>query len=259
MSRRAEFVRCVEEIADSCPRYRIGGDGRDGTCDCVGLAIGALRRMGIRYGGEHSSNWLPRREAVEVWEIGSVRQLTMGDVVLKARGSADPRYDLPKRFRGGRDDLDYYHAGVVTGTEPLEITHMTTPTIKRDHTLGRWSHAMMFKQLQGREENEMEEKALFRATVTTKDDPLRIRRAPETGEVIGHAPIGAMVDVLEDGSWPKIRYQGIVGYASRAFLQAELGKDDLPEGVEEGNVTTLIEKSTGQVIQLIGRWREAED
>ena len=40
------FLERVEEIAREKPRYRKGGSGRDGTCDCIGLIIGALRRAG---------------------------------------------------------------------------------------------------------------------------------------------------------------------------------------------------------------------
>lgn len=33
-----------------------GGDGSDGTCDCVGLGIGALRRGGVNYKSLHGTN-----------------------------------------------------------------------------------------------------------------------------------------------------------------------------------------------------------
>ena len=257
---RNTYAKYAEEIAKEKPAYRLGGDGSDGTCDCIGLGIGAMRRGGIPYNGLHGTNWAARHEAVELWNVQSAEQLRIGDTLLKAREPGDPRWNLPERYRDDPDQRDYYHAGIVTSIYPLRITHMTSPTAKVDTTLGAWRYGFLFRQLQEGEEVMQEEtQAICRAVVITKDDPLRIRRAPETGEVIGHAPIGATVDVLDDGEWAKIRYQGIIGYASRAFLQAELGKDDLPEGVEEGNVTTLIEVSTGQVIRLVGRWHEAKD
>ena len=40
------FIAQVEAIAQASPVYRPGGDGSDGTCDCIGLVIGAIRRAG---------------------------------------------------------------------------------------------------------------------------------------------------------------------------------------------------------------------
>ena len=42
-------------------------------------------------------------------------------------------YALPERYKKGPDQRDYYHVGVVTAVEPLEITpvsytHLTLPT-----------------------------------------------------------------------------------------------------------------------------------
>ena len=36
----------VDEIAAEGPSYKLGHDGSDGTCDCIGLIIGAIRRAG---------------------------------------------------------------------------------------------------------------------------------------------------------------------------------------------------------------------
>ena len=36
------FIAQVEAIAQASPVYRLGGDGSDGTCDCIGLVIGCL-------------------------------------------------------------------------------------------------------------------------------------------------------------------------------------------------------------------------
>ena len=255
---RNTYAKYAEEIAKEKPAYRLGGDGSDGTCDCIGLGIGAMRRGGIPYNGLHGTNWAARHEAVELWDVQSAEQLRIGDTLLKAREPGDPRWNLPKRYRDDPDQRDYYHAGIVTSIHPLRITHMTSPTAKVDTTLGAWRYGFLFRQLQEDSGEDMleETQAICRAVVITKDDPLHIRRAPVTGEVIGHVPIGATVDVLEDGEWAKIRWNGVTGYASRAFLQPEFEDDELPEEVD---VTTLIEESTGQVIQLIGRWHEAKD
>lgn len=40
------FLSEVAKIKSEAPTYREGGDGSDGTCDCIGLVIGAIRRAG---------------------------------------------------------------------------------------------------------------------------------------------------------------------------------------------------------------------
>lgn len=42
----AAFLEQFETICATKPDYRIGGSGTDGTCDCIGLIIGAVRRAG---------------------------------------------------------------------------------------------------------------------------------------------------------------------------------------------------------------------
>lgn len=53
---REQYVAKCLEIHSEQPEYQIGRDGTKGKCDCVGLGIGALRRMGIEYSGLHGSN-----------------------------------------------------------------------------------------------------------------------------------------------------------------------------------------------------------
>lgn len=52
----AKFLERVKAIADANPTYRTGGDGSDGTCDCIGLIMGAI---GKKY-DMHSTNYFAR-------------------------------------------------------------------------------------------------------------------------------------------------------------------------------------------------------
>lgn len=261
MSRsRTAYATTVRTCAEEMPTYRIGGDGSDGTCDCVGLGIGALRRMGIKYTGEHSSNWAARREAVELWEIQSVSQLRIGDNTLKAYEPDDPKWNLPERFRSYKDKRDYYHMGVVISVDPLQIVHCTDPTCKVDTKLGKWSHAFMWRQLSeaidGGEtvEEERAMDALYEARVVLNESKVLNIRAGRGAKYrdIGDVPNGATVKVLEDGSWPLIEYEGLQGYVSGEYL-AEI----VPEA-EPVKTTTLV-SDEGTVIVLQGVWRVAED
>lgn len=51
-----EFLTNVRRIQAADPRYRLGRDGSDGYCDCIGLVIGAIRRSGGQWRGIHGTN-----------------------------------------------------------------------------------------------------------------------------------------------------------------------------------------------------------
>ena len=265
---RQSYAKVVRIIAEEQPSYRIGGDSRDGTCDCVGLGIGALRRMGVEYDGEHSTNWAARREAVELWEIMSVSQLRIGDNVLKAYEPGEKGWDLPERFKTYKDKHDYYHMGVVVSVAPLQIVHCTDPTCKVDTKLGKWSYAFMWRQLSNaidapKQENPAqgdkveEEKTmepLYEARVVLSESKVLNIRAGRGVKYrdIGDVPDGATVKVLEDGDWPLIEYEGLQGFMSGEYLQ-----ENMPEH-EPVKTTTLISED-GTPIVLQGVWRVTED
>ena len=224
-----EFVKRVLEIADTNPTYRTRGDGSDGTCDCIGLIMGAL-------GGKfdmHSTNWFCRYQlAIEPQPITDEEELQLGDLVLKARGETNPRYDLHERYKpGGRyytngDLLDYYHVGVVTGTEPLVITHCTEigliNGIAKDHTLEGWTHIGMVDDMEY--EGQWDEPAPVHdiAIVYSEDgNPVRMRKAPTTAsETIVKVPKGAQVEVVENAEgWSTILWNGKRGYMMSEFLR----------------------------------------
>lgn len=146
-----QFLNKVAVIKATNPKYRQPGDGSDGTCDCIGLVIGAIRRCGLKWTGIHGSNWAARREAVNFRQITDASQLELGDIVLKGCAPGTSGYALPGRYRqGGQyyngDLTDYYHAGVVTSVNPLNITHMSSK-ITVDKKLGKWNYAFRAKVL----------------------------------------------------------------------------------------------------------------
>lgn len=155
----AKFLEMVQAIVALKPTYRQPGDGSDGTCDCIGLIIGAIRRMGLKWTGIHGSNWAARKELVQLQKITSIGDLALGDVVLKAYEQGESGWRLPARYQKGgsyyNGDLkDYYHAGVVTKVSggTVEITHMTSPTIKvltagSLKALGKWGYHGQLKIL----------------------------------------------------------------------------------------------------------------
>lgn len=218
MSLREEYVKKVLEIHSEQPEYKLGGDGSNGECDCVGLGIGALRRMGIEYKQLHGSNWAARNEAVELWKIKNISDLCVGDNVLKAYAPGDPKWALPDRYSKDSDQNDYYHFGVVVGVNPLRICHCTSPTTKIDTTLGNWSHAFLWRQL-AESVQEVDMVAICKKMVQLNSGWLNLRNGPSANDTdIGDVPNGAIVEVLVDGDWPFIRYNGKTGYVSCKYL-----------------------------------------
>ena len=152
------FLAMIAKIKSLNPAYKQPGSGEDGTCDCIGLIIGAIRRMGLKWTGIHGSNYAARYQTVDLEYISSMTDLELGDVVYKAcdskgivkkacnAGTTTHKYDLPSRYKNGGayhngDLLDYYHAGAVTSVNPLKITHMTSPQMKVDSNLnGGWNY-----------------------------------------------------------------------------------------------------------------------
>ena len=139
------FLERVEEIAREKPRYRKCGSGKDGTYDCIGLIIGALRRAGATWTGIHGSNYAARKETTDLREIRSASELQPGELIFKHTRPGQKSYDLPARYRKGGSDyngdlLDYYHVGVVLSAAPLRICHVTGTGAELDTSLGKWSH-----------------------------------------------------------------------------------------------------------------------
>ena len=147
----SDFLKQVAVIKVINPTYRQPGDGSDGTCDCIGLIIGAIRRCGLKWTGIHGSNYAARKQSVNFRKVSSAADLELGDVVLKGYDPSNSNYNLPARYKKGGayyngDLTDYYHAGVVTSLNPLNITHMSAG-MTVDKKLGKWGYAMRAKPL----------------------------------------------------------------------------------------------------------------
>lgn len=220
----AEFVANVKRIADSMPSYRTGGDGSDGTCDCIGLVMGAVQKEYPM----HSTNYFARFEVDEMVKVEDAAELLAGDLVFKTRSQSNPRYDLHERYReGGRyyktgDLLDYYHVGAITSVHPLEITHCTQSNnvdgIAYDTTLDGWTHVAKWT---GETEDETNAVQTVMRVYAENQKPVRMRKRPDTSaETIIEVPVGELVQVLEEAAgWAKIRYINDSGYMMREFLK----------------------------------------
>ena len=218
------FIAQVEAIAQASPVYRLGGDGSDGTCDCIGLVIGAIRRAGGSWTGTHGSNYAARYEMRELLPVTDVGELCLGDVVYKARTPGQAGYALPERYKKTPDQRDYYHVGVVTATIPLEITHCTGPGIVRDTKLGKWAYRGRLEKVDYDGAEVVENMVQTATVVADSGDDVKMRSTPsKTDGLYYKVPVGATVQVASvDGKWAKVRYQDRTGYMMVEYLEMDV-------------------------------------
>lgn len=216
------FLAAIEEIKSLNPKYKLGHDGDDGYCDCVGMVIGAARRCGKTWSGIHGSNWAVRHYTANLHEVFSDSDLKLGDLVYKAREPGDEYYDLPSRYDDDDDKKDYYHIGVVTQVNPLQITHCTKSGlidgITVDKKRGKWEWAGTLTLIDG--EDEVIEMAQTATVVAKSGSNVNMRKTPaKTGLLVDRVPVGATVTVnSNNGEWAQIVYNGQTGYMMSEFL-----------------------------------------
>lgn len=252
------FIAQVEAIAQASPVYRLGGDGSDGTCDCIGLVIGAIRQAGGAWMGTHGSNYAARYEMRELLPVTDAGELCLGDVVYKARTPGQAGYALPERYKNDPDQRDYYHVGVVTATSPLEITHCTGPGIVRDTKLGKWVYRGRLKKVDY-DGTEVVETMVQTAKVTAASgSAVKMRSKPSASDrLYWEVPVGAEVQVAEvTGSWAKVRYGDRTGYMMAAFLDMD-GQEAPEEGgsaesVAGGGLVTVQRAALQEVYDALG-------
>lgn len=247
MISKDKFLEKVQEIAASKPSYELGQDGSDGTCDCIGLIIGATRRAGGSWTGIHGSNYAARYEMRELLPATDAGELNPGDVVYKARTPGQAGYALPERYKNDPDQRDYYHVGVVTATSPLEITHCTSPGVVRDTKLGKWTYRGRLKKVDYDGTEGMDTMVQTATVVADSGSKVKMRSKPSTSSgLYWDVPVGAVVQVTSlDGAWAKVRYSDRTGYMMTQFLSI----DAPTQGTEQttpGNTT----ENTSDIISI---------
>ena len=222
------FLAKVEEIAAEEPAYRLGGYGRDGTCDCIGLIIGAIRRCGGNWPHTHGSNYAARNQTENLRKISSISDLEVGDLVYKAREPGDEKYDLPASYSSDPDKRDYCHVGVVLSVLPLRIRHMTSPKPKVDTSIGKWKYHGWCKKISRdggavlpAEGGTMGE--LVYISGGNPNAPINMRSGEGTDrKILKEIPQGSEAELLTYGEkWSKIIYKGTEGYVSSVFVRKQ--------------------------------------
>ena len=243
---RERFLEKVEEIAQSNPSYKEGRDGSDGTCDCIGLIIGAIRRAGGAWNRIHGSNYAARYEMRELLPVMDTGELNLGDAVYKARMPGEVGYALPERYKNDPDQRDYYHVGVVTAVEPLEITHCTGPGIVRDTKLGRWTYRGRLEKVDYDGTEVVETMVQTATVVADSGDDVKMRSTPsQTDGLYWKVPVGDKVQVAYvEGEWAKVRHQGRTGYMMVEYLEMD---------AQEPTASGSSSESTGGELIIVQR------
>ena len=221
------FIRGLYSIYEEQPKYRTGGDGSDGTCDCIGMGRGALKREGVEnVTGMNGTNYAARHTILDLQRLKKKEQLKVGDVVLKTRDKDDKDMRLPDQYRKGGNDYsqkwgetNFTHIGYVVSVNPLRIMHMTSPTAKIDTSLGNWKY---FGRLPWVDYEEEDKLVIDWATVwAEKGSTVKMRAKPSTMcRLYWEVPVGAQVVLMnKEETWSEIIYAGQSGYMMTKFLR----------------------------------------
>lgn len=237
-----KFLSMVALIKSLNPAYKQPGDGSNGVCDCIGLIIGAIRRMGLKWTGIHGSNYAARYQIVNLQKITALSEIQMGDVMLKAYEKGHKKWDLPSRYWAGKqyyngDLKDYYHAGAITSLSPITITHMTSPRMKtltiktmNDLVKNNWLYHGQAKPIVEAAGGKIETPSLPPATtpstgsmavvVAESGGTVNMRaKASTSGRVIMRIKLGTTVEIIAPGEkWAEIQNGNRTGFMMAEFL-----------------------------------------
>lgn len=238
------FLRGVDAIAEEKPTYKLGHDGSDGTCDCIGLIIGAIRRAGGKWTGTHGSNWAARNAMDTLHAVTEPVDLQVGQAVFKAAEPGQSGYNLPDRYNGDADTRDYYHVGVVRSVSPLEIVHCTGPGIVYDNKLGKWNYAGWLRMVSRGNEEEEATGMQTAVVIAESGSTVNLRKTPH-GALEDRVPVGSTAQLLDtmDG-WARIATNGKTGWMDLKYLRMQdSGEPDTSGGADgtgaDGDMITV--------------------
>ena len=268
------YAEGVKSIYVEQPAYELGHDGSDGKCDCIGMCRGGLIREGVtgikNMGG---TNMAARKVIENLQLIQASAQLLVGDVVLKTRDKDDKSMPLPDKYRKGGSEYsekwgetNFTHIGTVTRINPLEITHMTSPTAKVDKSIKNWKYFGELPWIRYKDAPEPEPEPdllteLDMAIVVAENGSTVKMRAKPTQDckMYWDVPIGAEVIVDEwdaktdrrGNVWSLITWEARVGFMMKQYLL------DVPEDRGETWTVTIPGLTKEQATKICAEWSEA--
>ena len=225
-----KYVDGVNSIYTEKPKYEVGHDGSDGFCDCIGMCRGGLKRAGATdITNMRGTNQAARRAIDNLARIEYVSSLRVGDVVLKTRNKDDPDMPLPDKYRKGGAEYDpacgetnFTHIGTITCKNPLEITHMTTPTAKKDKSIKGWTYfgRLPWVDCDSEPEPQPTPEPTTAVVYAHTGNTVNMRKFPNIGAaLVERVPVGETVTILQYGEeWCRIQWKWFKGYMMTRFL-----------------------------------------
>lgn len=264
------FLKQVSVIYDLKPSYKLGHDGSDGECDCIGLIRGALKRCGLNPSGLSGTNYAARFTLKNVKKFTSAGALEVGDIVLKVRDKDDADYPLPDKYRPGGtcytgDLTNFTHIGVVAHVNPLRIVHMTSPSPQTDTKVGRWCYKAKLPFLDYSNNSNgggisMPEKTA--TVISSNGKPVHIRQGKGTSnKVVCDVPCGTVVDVLNEGpDWTQVQVMEGTrlrsGWIMTEFLSFNGGTGSPDTGTDSVIITLSLADATA-FLPVLDRIRDS--
>ena len=231
--------------------------------DCSGLWVKCFRDQGAST--YHGSNTIFREHCTETGKLTSVSQLQPGMAVFKCKAWTDA--DKGNKWYG-KNPGNLSHIGMVTGVNPLVITHATSPVVKQDKTLGKWAYWGKVKNVDygGSAEPAPEpaepvtDPGRTMYVYAENGDPVNFRTGPSTkNSRIARLPVGEQLTVYgSQGDWSKAEWKGKAGWIMTKFLSETAETIPAPEPDPEPDpilpgTTATVWSENGKPVKLRNR------
>lgn len=227
----SKFIDRCDDIIRAKPVYTLGASNTS-KCDCIGMPKYSFRMNNVSFSTTGTNDTF-RTKVTNIRRITSISVLKIGDVVFKAKKPGESGYNLPSKYKQGGsgyngDLTDYTHIGVVKGTNPLRIIHMTSPTSKTDTSIGNWKFAAEMKpqyiSYGSSPEPAPAPTPVTGTAIVTAQSGLwvKMRALPSTTcGLYDEIPVGSTVTVIgKSGNWTQINYGKRKGwYMMTKFLK----------------------------------------
>lgn len=227
--------------------------------DCSGLLVAAGAKV------SHGSNTMWRKELTEKGSISDHHstngypknvnalkssQLELGMAVFKWQK------DTPKQF--GDSLGDYCHVGVVTGVNPLRITHASSDYgfVATDNDIGKFCAWGKLKGIEYEAGTAVPEggSTMYQAKVKCN---LNVRKqAGETNQKVGLLKTGTIVNVYEtvmvgNREWSRVNYNDeIAGWSVSSALQKIKGSEKPSDDVSSSQEAPAVDEPENVTLQM---------
>jgi Bacterial SH3 domain. len=232
--------------------YRSPGTNDQNGIDCSGAFVRGYRLQNASI--YHGSNRIIRVFCNTQAQINGWKDIKAAAAVFKARSDLSKMSGIYKpggEYYNAALPYDYYHIGLITGLDPLTVTHATSPKAKKDTLCTRKSgeddSSYQQRAIQALQKAGWTWVGLLNAATYDDSDlpepeppipgytaivyaangkPVKMRAEPSTlCRLWWLVPIGTNVELTgsNPNGWTGIRYNGRTGYMQSQFLNIENG------------------------------------